>query len=447
MSSKKNTTPISLQPLDELFGTTGDGANGICEVSVSSLHSFPNHPFKVKNDKKMEELVKSVTEYGVLVPGIVRMRSAGGYELVAGHRRRRACEIAGIQKMPVIIKDLTDDEATVIMVDSNIQREELLFSEKAFAYKMKYDALKRQGKRTDLTSCRVGKKSAAEEVSQNTEDSARQVLRYIHLTELITELLYLTDIKKLPFNTAVELSYLKKDEQQLLIQYMNTHNMVPSMKQAEQLKKISKQEALTYLTIDKICMREEQEKEVQVQIPETKLKKYFPVDYSKEQMEEVIFKLLETWAEGERRVENQIDSIHQKALIRYLMYVEKTNNLVMDNKRWQKKVERRNRKMTIEDVIKKTFLPLSFMVFWFWMIEIIMKVSGQTDWFWWIFLAGLPFGIHKMRLILIPKGMDTTAILGMAALSVIIGALIGSIMIPVYVIRAIYVLIRYIVQK
>lgn len=117
MSSKKNTTPISLQPLDELFGTTGDGANGICEVSVSSLHSFPNHPFKVKNDKKMEELVKSVTEYGVLVPGIVRMRSAGGYELVAGHRRRRACEIAGIQKMPVIIKDLTDDEATVIMVE------------------------------------------------------------------------------------------------------------------------------------------------------------------------------------------------------------------------------------------------------------------------------------------------------------------------------------------
>ena len=146
-------------------------------------------------------------------------------------------------------------------------------------------------------------------------------------------------------------------------------------------------------------------------------------------------------------MENQIDSIHQKALIRYLMYVEKTNNLVMDNKRWQKKVERRNRKMTIEDVIKKTFLPLSFMVFWFWMIEIIMKVSGQTDWFSWIFLAGLPFGIHKMRLILIPKGMDTTAILGMAALSVIIGALIGSIMIPVYVIRAIYVLIRYIVQK
>ena len=146
-------------------------------------------------------------------------------------------------------------------------------------------------------------------------------------------------------------------------------------------------------------------------------------------------------------MENQIDSIQEKALSRYLMYAKKTNKLIMDNKRWQKKVERRNRKMTIEDVIKKTFLPLSFMVFWFWMIETIMKVSGQTDWFWWVFIAGLPFGIHKMRLILIPRGMDTTATLGMAALSVIIGALIGSIMIPVYVIRAIYVFIRYVIGK
>ncbi len=146
-------------------------------------------------------------------------------------------------------------------------------------------------------------------------------------------------------------------------------------------------------------------------------------------------------------MENQIDSIHQKTLIWYLMYVEKTNNLLVNNKSRKRSSERREKKMTIEDLIKKTFLPLTFMVFWFWMIETIMKVSGQTDWFWWRFLAGLPFGIHKMRLILIPKGMDTTATLGMAALSVIIGALIGSIMIPVYVIRAIYVLVRYIVQK
>lgn len=146
-------------------------------------------------------------------------------------------------------------------------------------------------------------------------------------------------------------------------------------------------------------------------------------------------------------MENQIDSIHQKTLIRYLMYVEKTNNLFVNNKSRKRSSERREKKMTIEDVIKKTFLPLSFMVFWFWVIETIMKVSGQTDWFWWIFLAGLPFGIHKMRLVLIPKGMDITATLGMAALSVIIGALIGSIMIPVYVIRAVYVFLRYIIGK
>lgn len=156
MPSKKKATPISLQPLDALFGTNEETNNGICEIAIGSLHPFPNHPFQVKDDKKMEELSESITQYGVLVPGIVRLRESGGYELVAGHRRKRACELAGLEKMPVIIKDLTDDEATVIMVDSNIQREELLISEKAFAYKMKYEALKRQGQRTDLTPCQVG---------------------------------------------------------------------------------------------------------------------------------------------------------------------------------------------------------------------------------------------------------------------------------------------------
>ena len=234
--------------------------------------------------------------FGVLVPGIVRLRESGGYELVAGHRRKRACELAGLEKMPVIIKDLTDDEATVIMVDSNIQREELLISEKAFAYKMKYEALKRQGKRSDLTSCQVGKKLAAEEVSQNTGDSSRQILRYIHLTELIAELLELADEKKLPFNTAVEVSYLRSEEQQILLQYMSNHNMVPSMKQAKELKQIAKEQMLTYSEIDQICMNESTEK-VQVQIPAKKLKQYFPESYSKAQMEEVIFMLLASWAE------------------------------------------------------------------------------------------------------------------------------------------------------
>ena len=298
MASKKKATPISLQPLDELFGTSNESFNGISEVSIGSLYPFPNHPFKVRDDKKMSELSESVTEYGVLVPGIVRMRASGGYEMVAGHRRKRACELAGLKKMPVIIKDLTDDEATVIMVDSNIQREELMISEKAFAYKMKYEALKRQGKRSDLTSCKVGKKLAVEEVSQNTGDSSRQILRYIHLTLLLPDLLEMADDKKLPFNTAVEISYLKSEEQQTLLQYMNNHNMVPSMKQARELKQISKERILSYSDIDQICMNERTEK-VQVQIPAKKLKQYFPETYSKAQMEEIIFMLLASWAERE----------------------------------------------------------------------------------------------------------------------------------------------------
>ena len=257
MPSKKRATPVSLQPLDALFGTNEETTNGISEIAIGSLHPFTNHPFQVRDDKKMEELAESITQYGVLVPGIVRLRESGGYELVAGHRRKRACELAGLEKMPVIIKDLTDDEATVIMVDSNIQREELLISEKAFAYKMKYEALKRQGKRSDLTSCQVGKKLAAEEVSQNTGDSSRQILRY-----------------------------------------MSNHNMVPSMKQAKELKQISKERMLTYSEIDQICMNESTEK-VQVQIPAKKLKQYFPETYTKTQMEEIIFMLLASWAERE----------------------------------------------------------------------------------------------------------------------------------------------------
>ena len=303
MAVNKKATPISLQPLDELFGTSGDEQNGVCEVLLDSIHPFPNHPFKVLDDEKMKELSDSVKQYGVLVPGIVRMKSSGGYELISGHRRKRACEIAGLQKMPVIIKDLTDDESTVIMVDSNIQREELLISEKAFAYKMKYDALKRQGKRTDLTSCQLGKKLAAEEVSQNTGDSTRQILRYIHLTELIPEMLNLADEKKIPFNTAVELSYLKVEEQKILLQYMNNHSMVPSMKQAQELKQISKEQTLTYLEIDQICMNEKKEK-LQVQIPAKKLKQYFPETYTKDQMEEIIFMLLASWAESEDKNES-----------------------------------------------------------------------------------------------------------------------------------------------
>lgn len=313
MPSKKRATPVSLQPLDALFGTNEETTNGISEIAIGSLHPFTNHPFQVRDDKKMEELAESITQYGVLVPGIVRLRESGGYELVAGHRRKRACELSGLEKMPVIIKDLTDDEATVIMVDSNIQREELLISEKAFAYKMKYEALKRQGKRSDLTSCQVGKKLAAEEVSQNTGDSSRQILRYIHLTELVAELLELADEKKLPFNTAVELSYLRTEEQQILFQYMSNHNMVPSLKQAKELKQISKERMLTYSEIDQICMNESTEK-VQVQIPAKKLKQYFPETYTKTQMEEIIFMLV-TYGEEAKNLLEDLQSRNERMFL------------------------------------------------------------------------------------------------------------------------------------
>ena len=208
-----------------------------------------------------------------------------------------------MKTMPVIIKDLTDDESTVIMVDSNIQREELLISEKAFAYKMKYDALKRQGKRSYLTSCQVGKKLAAEDISQNSEDSTRQILRYIHLTELLPALLDMADHKQLPFNTAVELSYLKKEEQDVLMQYLGNHEMVPSMKQAQEMKKCSKEHILTYSEIDSICCQSKTEK-LQVKLPEKKLRMFFPESYSKEQIEDVIFKLLKEWADNKERVHN-----------------------------------------------------------------------------------------------------------------------------------------------
>ena len=292
MASKKTSTPIPLQSLDEIFGTAEKSE--ITEIALENLHSFENHPFKVLDDKKMEDLVESVNEFGVLVPGIVRMRANGGYEIIAGHRRKRACELAGLNSMPVIIKDMTDDEAIVIVVDSNIQREELLVSEKAFAYKMKYDALKRQGRRFDLTSCQVGKRLAADVISDNSEDSSRQILRYIHLTKLVDSLMMMTDIKKIPFNTAVELSYLKEEEQMIFHEYMETHDLVPSMNQAREMKNCSKEVGLSYSDIDRICSQT-QTKNIKVQLPTKKLKEYFPEDYTKEQMETVIYELLTEW--------------------------------------------------------------------------------------------------------------------------------------------------------
>ena len=272
--------------------------DSVHEIPLDLIDSFEGHPFSVIDNDDMIQLTESVKHNGIMNPAIVREKGSGRYELISGHRRKRACELVGLETLKAYVKQLTDEEATIIMVDSNLQREKILPSERAFAYKMKYEALKRQGKRSDLTSCQVGKKLAAEEVSQNTGDSSRQILRYIHLTELIAKLLELADEKKLPFNTAVEISYLRNEEQQVLLQYMSNHNMVPSMKQAKELKQISKERMLTYSEIDQICMNESTEK-VQVQIPAKKLKQYFPETYTKTQMEEIIFMLLASWAERE----------------------------------------------------------------------------------------------------------------------------------------------------
>ena len=301
MPSKKRATTISLQPLDALFGTNEETTNGISEIAIGSLHPFPNHPFQVKDDKKMEELSDSITQYGVLVPGIVRLRESGGYELVAGHRRKRACELAGLEKMPVIIKDLTDDEATVIMVDSNIQREELLISEKAFAYKMKLEAMNRQGKRTDLTSTPLVSKFRTNEIlAQEAGESRETIRRYIRLTELIPEILEMVDEKKIAMRPAVELSYLPKEEQEILYDTMESEDCTPSHAQAIKIRKFSEEGRLNEDVLLSIMSEEKPNQIEQWKIPKNRLKKYFPSGITQQKMEETIIKALELYRKREK---------------------------------------------------------------------------------------------------------------------------------------------------
>ena len=301
MPSKKRATPVSLQPLDALFGTNEESINGISEIAIGSLHPFPNHPFQVRDDKKMEELSESIIQYGVLVPGIVRLRESGGYELVAGHRRKRACELAGLEKMPVIIKDLTDDEATVIMVDSNIQREELLISEKAFAYKMKLEAMNRQGKRTDLTSTPLVSKFRTNEIlAQEAGESRETIRRYIRLTELIPEILEMVDDKKISMRPAVELSYLPKEEQEILYDTMESEACTPSHAQAIKIRKFSAEGRLNEDVLLSIMSEEKPNQVEQWKIPKNRLKKYFPSGTTQQKMEETIIKALELYRKREK---------------------------------------------------------------------------------------------------------------------------------------------------
>ena len=271
-------------------------------LPLNALHPFPGHPFRVRDDEALQELAASIRQYGVMVPGIVRPNPGGGYELVAGHRRHRASELAGKDTMPVIVRDLDDDQATIIMVDSNLQRESLLPSERAFAYKMKLEAVKHQGARTDLTSRQlVGKLEMADVVGEKAGDSGRQVQRYIRLTELIPELLDMVDEKKIAFNPAYELSFLKKEEQVDLLDAMDSEQATPSLSQAQRLKKYSQEGRLT-LDRMRVIMGEEKKRDLdKVTFTADTLRMYFPKNYTPARMQKTIIKLLEAWQRKRQR--------------------------------------------------------------------------------------------------------------------------------------------------
>ena len=304
-SSAKN---IVLKSVDDIFQTEENRADAqrkrVQEIPLDQLKPFKNHPFKVRDDQRMLDTVDSIREYGVLVPAIARPDPEGGYELISGHRRKRGCEMAGLQTMPVIIRDLDDDAAVLVMVDSNIQREELLPSERAFAYKMKLEALKHQGARSDLTSRQVvGKLEMADVVGQNAGESGRQVQRYIRLTELISELLDMVDERKLAFNPAVEVSYLKRDEQRMLLEAMDAEQTTPSLSQAQRLKKFSQEGKLTEESMSAIMSEEKKSDMDKVTLRSDTLRRYFPKSYTPKQMEQTIIKLLDVWQK--QRQKNQ----------------------------------------------------------------------------------------------------------------------------------------------
>jgi ParB family chromosome partitioning protein len=294
-SSAKN---VKLATVDDLFSTEESRTSEkVVEIPLPDLHSFKNHPFKVRDDEAMMETADSVRQYGVLVPAIARPDPDGGYELIAGHRRRRASELAGKETMPVIVRDLDDDAATIIMVDSNLQREELLPSERAFAYKMKLEAIKHQGARTDLTSVQVEQKlSARDRVAKEAgEKSGVQVMRYIRLTVLIPPLLDMVDEKKIAFNPAYELSFLKPEEQQMLLETMDYEQATPSLSQAQRMKKFSQDGKLTEEVMLAIMSEEKKGEPDKVTLTGDMLRKYFPKSYTPQKMQETIIKLLEQW--------------------------------------------------------------------------------------------------------------------------------------------------------
>ena len=295
---------LSLTSYDDLFSTEQTraeaGREKVTEISLTELHPFKNHPFKVLDDERMQDTAQSIREYGVLVPAIVRPREEGGYEIVAGHRRKRGCELAGLETMPVIVRDLDDDAATLVMVDSNIQRETLLPSERAFAYKMKLDAMKRQAGRPLKENCsQVGNNfsggRSSEIMAHQVGESKNQIFRFIRLTNLIPTLLDMVDNKKIAFNPAVEISYLRQEEQTQLLDAMDSEQATPSLSQAQRLKLFS-QEGKLSIDVMRAIMSEEKKSDLDnITIPMDSIRKFFPKSYTPKQIQDTIMKLVESW--------------------------------------------------------------------------------------------------------------------------------------------------------
>ena len=305
----KNSLNVSLKGADDIFSTEESRQEQqreqVQQIPIDELYPFKNHPFKVLDDESMQRTVESVEQYGVLSPLIARPRPEGGYEIISGHRRQHAAQLAGLETLPVIVRNMDDDAAVLLMVDSNLQRENILPSERAFAYKMKLEALKNQGARSDLTCVQIGHKlngaKARDIVADESGDNARNVQRFIRLTSLIPELLDMVDEKKIAFNPAVELSYLDEAQQRDFLEAMNDTQNAPSLSQAQRLKKLTQEGHFSYDVAFAVMGEEKKDELDKVVIKNDTLRKFFPRSYTPKQMEDTIIKLLEQWQRKQQR--------------------------------------------------------------------------------------------------------------------------------------------------
>jgi len=305
---KKDLSKIKLRTYDELFETDEGRAERLKEkvtdIPIDQIDDFPEHPFKVRIDESMHEMAESIKRFGVLTPAAVIQKENGRYELISGHRRKKACELSGVETLPCIVKEMTRDEAIIFMVDSNLQREQILPSEKAFSYKMRLEAMNRQGERTDLTSAPLESKLRSNEILASlTGESRPQIQRYIRLTELVPDVLSMVDEKEIAFQPAVEISYLKKNEQEILLQTIETEEATPSLSQAQRMKKLSKEGRLNEDVIFSIMTEEKANQKEKIVLKDDRFNKYFPKNFSNQQKEELLAKLLENWWRKQREQE------------------------------------------------------------------------------------------------------------------------------------------------